>query len=113
MATLTLTYGDTTLYHSLRLTENRSYRVDASKQIDNDTISRLAVSLTCKPRGMIPHIQLHDIYSNLRPEDDTALVDSLVVDSLVVGSLKIDSLITDSLVTDIILSDSLIIDSVN
>ncbi len=109
-ATLTLTYGDTTLYHSLRLTENRGYRVDASKQIDNDTIKQISGFVNLQTHaGTIPRIQLHDIYlGNLRPEHDLAPVDSLVVDSPAV-----DSLLIDSLATDIILSDSLTIDSVS
>lgn len=81
-STLAITYGDTTLYHSLRLTENRGYRIDGRKQIDNDTIKQISGFVHLQdPTGMFPHIQLYDIYlGNLRPEHDFEPVDSLTSD---------------------------------
>lgn len=97
MAALALTYGDTTLYHSLRLPENRGYRIDASKLFDNDTIKEISGFVHLQnPTGTIPSIQLHDIYlGNLRPGHDLAPVDSLATDFLAADSLVVDSLKTD------------------
>jgi hypothetical protein len=108
-ATLGLTYGDTTLYHSLRLTENRRYRIDASKQFDNDTIKEISGFVHLQnPTGTVPSILLHDIYlGNLRHGLDLAPVDSLQVDSLKTDSLAVDSLVVGSLKTDLEPSDSL------
>ncbi len=96
-AALALTYGDTTLYHSLRLSENRGYRIDALKQFDNDTIKQISGFVHLQnPTGTVPSILLHDIYLGiLRPGRDFAPVDSLAVDSLVADSLAVDSLRTD------------------
>ncbi|MGI6572713.1 MAG: DUF4296 domain-containing protein [Fermentimonas sp.] len=108
-ATLALTYGDTTLYHSLRLTENRGYRVDASKQFNNDTIKQISGFVHLQnPVGTLPRIQLHDIYlGNLRPGHDLAPADSLAVDSITTDLLAADSLAVDSLKTDLEPIDSI------
>ncbi len=96
-ATLALTYGDTTLYHSLRLSENRGYRIDASKQFDNDTIKQISGFVHLQnPTGTVPSILLYDIYlGNLRSGRDLAPVDYLAADSLAANPLVIDSLRTD------------------
>ncbi len=114
-ATLALTYGDTTLYHYLRLSENRGYRIDASKQFESDTIKQISGFVNLQnPTGTVPSILLHDIYlGNLRPGRDLAPLDSLVVDSLAVDSLTIDSLATDVISSDSLKIDSLKIDSEN
>ena len=107
MAALALTYGDTTLYHSLRLPENRGYRIDASKLFDNDTIKEISGFVHLQnPTGTIPSIQLHDIYlGNLRPGHDLAPVDSLATDFLATDFLATDSLAADSLVVDSLKTD--------
>ncbi len=113
-ALMTLVYGDTTIYCSKRLTENRRYRFDATKYIESDTLTGINGFVHLQNRvGVYPRIQLQDIYlGNKRPELDSLTVDSLAVDSLTVDSLTVDSLAVDSLTVDSLAIDSIPTDTV-
>ncbi|NLJ00229.1 MAG: DUF4296 domain-containing protein [Bacteroidales bacterium] len=68
---LTLTYKDTTLYHYYPITENREYRINASKYIEEDTLSSVnGFVFLQKETNVTPDIQLYDIRMEGESTDD-------------------------------------------
>lgn len=88
-ASLTLIYGDTTVYHSRQINENRNYRIHATKYIENDTLSRINGFIHfLKPAGVTSHIQLHDIYlGNERHDPSIMPLDTIPSDLLMIDSI--------------------------
>jgi len=74
-AMLALVYGDTTIYHYRQITENRSYRIPAEKQLENDTLTALNGFVHLQiPIGSTPRVQLHGIYLGSERVDSVALM---------------------------------------
>ncbi|WP_298649254.1 DUF4296 domain-containing protein [uncultured Proteiniphilum sp.] len=66
---LTLVYSDTTIYRFQNIRENRTYEFFASKYIPGDTITEIRGFVHLQnPTGVIPPIQLHNIYFGDTPE---------------------------------------------
>lgn len=76
-ALLTLVYGDTTIHQYRQVTENREYRIPASKIIDNDTLVRLNGFIHLQHSGeVVPNIQLYDVFLGTELPDTIPSIDA-------------------------------------
>jgi hypothetical protein len=85
---LTLVYSDTTIYRFQQIKENTTYEFSGSKYIPDDTITGIAGFVHLQDSmGVIPHIQLYNIYfGDVQPcfseTDSLSGVEPLVPDSV-------------------------------
>ena len=108
-AMLALVYGDTTIYHYRQITENRSYRIPAEKQIENDTLTALNGFVHLQvPTGSTPRVQLHGIYLGSERVDSAALMpDTVQPDDILLDTARVNLLPLDPVPSDISPEDSL------
>lgn len=93
-ALIALKYGDTILYRHHEITENRSYRIHASKYIENDTLKGISGFVRLQnPTGMPPRIQLYDIFLGSEQSIDPP---SSPIDTMAVNFMRPDSIQLDT-----------------
>jgi len=65
---LTLQYADTTLYQWIKITENKTYSISASKFIENDTLSQIQGFVHLQDTtGTASQIRLYNIFLGNKP----------------------------------------------